>query len=296
MMSKQLLAGKPLPQPTATPAAPPTPPSLESALTAAEVLLTARDKDMARLAQFPVTVPALLAKQIVCTDAAARAELKTQISQAALDRRALIDIMQAQEPQLIAARSAVDAGRLDTAPRLVSAFQTRYNAALAAFQGLLAEGSAMAGCLRVDIAMPLPAAIVKGWNPDPIERRNAVHWRADATGIDRPDTLRPVLGDAVAPSLPAAIQRIGVTLDALDRAIEFSSAITSHHRRVQELSFAKSEYGVFDPTGVFKVMRPFNDSLVPHTYGAGDVVSGAIIPSPMLLRLHKTRLVVQVQG
>ena len=249
-ISNAVLAAVKAPELPPNPDTPPPPPipDLAGAEAAAEAAVRDYDAAYAVLQSTHVSIPRLLAARIEAQSVLGAAEvsggdtdnprrqlghIESSRQAAVRARSAALAALIAQEEELHSARAEVDAARQSHAAAIISNFEGRYAAAIAALQTLSAEAAALSSALRTEVPAPIPAVVA---------------------GIDQDARLVRDLGNAAAPPIDPTAARIGAMLSRLDAAISFSTSRRDAPQRERNLRVPDSSRG-FDPTGVFEVAR-----------------------------------------
>jgi hypothetical protein len=274
--------------------APGLPRDLAAALENARALLAETDRLHDVVSQTHTDIPALLARRADAQAAlsaleigrsgdpasikAAReklASIETERVRTVRQRQGALNFLLNQEPQLVAARAAVDTARAAFTTRLVAEFRSRYDATISALQNLWLEGAALQATLRAPVPMPDPLRLEGG-------RDLGCHpWPGEISPVK---LVRVMCANTEPPEVDKQAAGIGAVLDRLDAAVLFCESIARQRRFEQQLG-TRETTRAFDPQAIYLVVEGFmchNDSL---RFEQGALVDGSLIGPVSLQRL-----------
>lgn len=281
------------------------PKELNDALAAAERVLGEQDKLHATLQRTHVRIPELLARKMTVQAELGRAEIEGKDTSAIREQRLTVEserlsavsqregsitALLAQEPELTAARVAVEQARAPYVAAAVSDFQRRYQLAIASVQTMWAEADALGAALRTKVDAELPIKISGGPVPTVCGTGFPVCDPIRVERIAGPDTAPP-------PAIDALAARIGATLDRLDGALNFAAGIRSALRMQSQLAMRASTRG-FDPSpsAVYVVAERFVSHFDNLSFEPGTLVDVSLLGLVTLQRLTSTKKLRLVQG
>ena len=265
--------------------------SLDRVLSDAEQTLAKRDKVFAVLEQSHHLIPELLRQRVEATDSLGAieitggdtsadrdrlADIESRRLAAIRQRGAAISQLVEQEPDLSAARDAVDRAREQHASAIVATFQQRYREAVEQLQRLWSEGDQLAVALRTSVAMPIPARITGIPAPAP-------EFLMSPLPDVREIKLTRIMGDSIVPTpIDATAERLGRTLDGLDGAITFAASLRGLGQRIKTLTVPDSRD--FNPQGVYIVTREFVCPVSQLRFEPGSMIDASLLDLVFLRR------------